>query len=62
MNGLQRLQTWWVGWWARLRRHAPQTSASATIRLPVLPAPLQACATVAIPALNEAAHIGDVVR
>lgn len=60
-KGLQgRLAEWWqrrrgaLAWW----RRAPPRAGP----WPALPAPLERCATVVIPALNEAARIGDVVR
>jgi glucosyl-3-phosphoglycerate synthase len=42
-------------------RHA-SAAIPAAAPVPALPAPPKACATVVIPALNEAARIADVVR
>lgn len=50
---------------AARRPAAPDSSGAAAtpaLAAPVLALPLQACATVVIPALNEAARIADVVR
>lgn len=63
---LERMRNWWAGWrpsaWLRRRPNTPPMPPAAVAPLPALPAPLKACATVVIPALNEAARIGDVVR
>lgn len=59
MNALlNRLRAWMTGWRQRSRG---VTAAKAPVPL-ALPAPLEACATVVIPALNEAARIAQVVR
>ena len=63
MNSLlQRLLNWWARWWPRRRPLTPAAAIPAAAPVPALPAPPKACATVVIPALNEAARIGDVVR
>ncbi|HRD96871.1 MAG TPA: glycosyltransferase, partial [Rubrivivax sp.] len=59
MSRLQRLRAWWARFWPSRRLPEPPP-ASAPV--PALPAPPKACATVVIPALNEAARIGEVVR
>ena len=53
-------RSWWPGWahWPRVSKGRHGTPAQATA--PALP--LAACATVVIPALNEAQRIADVVR
>lgn len=61
-NLLQRLLNWWARWWPRRRPGTPAAAIPAAAPVPALPAPPKACATVVIPALNEAARIGDVVR
>ena len=64
-TALQKLLTWLRSTWRRAR--APQGVDTAIV-LPAppptvaLPSPLLACATVVIPALNEAARVADVVR
>ncbi|MBL8340417.1 MAG: glycosyltransferase [Rubrivivax sp.] len=60
---LQRLVTWWQ----RLVRRrpdaaAPSPEAGAAPRLPPPPLELRRCVSVVVPALNEAARIGEVVR
>jgi cellulose synthase/poly-beta-1,6-N-acetylglucosamine synthase-like glycosyltransferase len=62
---LQRLRAWWAAWRPVPSRRPPTTAAPPSTSgeaRPALHAPLQACATVVIPALNEAAHIAQVVR
>ncbi len=62
---LQRLRAWWAAWRPVPSRRPPTTAAPPSTSgeaRPALQAPLQACATVVIPALNEAAHIAQVVR
>ena len=46
----------------RLSPARPDTAAPPQVAATLLQLPLQACATVVIPALNEAARIADVVR
>jgi glucosyl-3-phosphoglycerate synthase len=60
----QSLWSWLRAQWSRLRRAAGAgTTGNAQAPRPaVLPAPPVACATVVIPALNEAARIASVVR
>jgi cellulose synthase/poly-beta-1,6-N-acetylglucosamine synthase-like glycosyltransferase len=62
---LQKLRSWLRSTWRRAR--APERVD--TVIVPpapppaiALPSPLLACATVVIPALNEAARVADVVR
>jgi len=65
MNGvLPRLLSWLRSRLARLRAPLPGSKAIAPGAPPRLPppSPLLGCATVVIPALNEAARIADVVR
>ena len=47
---------------ARRQRPPPQPIEPEAPPPPALPSPLVACATVVVPALNEAARIADVVR
>lgn len=60
-----RLRAWIAGWWERLRRRrdaAPARPVAApTPPAALLDAPIGPCATVIIPALNEAARIASVV-
>ncbi len=62
---LHRLLDWLRRQWRRVRPHERAVSVDAPAPAqppPALPSPLVACATVVIPALNEAARIADVVR
>lgn len=62
---LQKLVSWLISRWNG--RRPPARAGSVIVPdapgpAPALPSPLVACATVVIPALNEAARIADVVR
>jgi glucosyl-3-phosphoglycerate synthase len=61
---IHQLRQWWQRWLARLRPKVPRTSATHEDVLVAghLHAPLLACVSVVIPALNEAARIASVVR
>lgn len=61
---LQRLAAWLRGTLRSLRGRAADSAVRALPPppAPAAPPPLVACATVVIPALNEAARIADVVR
>lgn len=64
-DALRRLLSWLQSTWRRARAPAPAETIIVPPAPPpveALPAPLRACATVVIPALNEAARIADVVR
>lgn len=56
-----RLRRWWRGLIAR-RPSAPAALPPLVIPAPPAPVPVVACASVVIPALNEAARIAEVVR
>lgn len=56
-----RLRRWWRGLGAR-RPSAPAALPPLALPAPPAPVPVVACASVVIPALNEAARIAEVVR
>ncbi|MBI5258103.1 MAG: glycosyltransferase [Burkholderiales bacterium] len=67
MNALLAYLMQWLRRWWPLRERAARPGPTPPPRLagaaaPALPAPLVACASVVIPALNEARRIADVVR
>ncbi len=64
MTTTQKLRSWLGSQWGRLRQAVRARTARVPQQRPpdALPAPVLACATVVIPALNEAARIAQVVR
>lgn len=64
MTTTQKLRSWLGSQWGRLRQAVRARTARVSQPTPpaALPAPVLACATVVIPALNEAARIAQVVR
>jgi len=62
---LRKMLSWLQSTWRLARRRGSRPSMTAPPAPPpvvALPSPLLSCATVVIPALNEAARIADVVR
>jgi len=59
---LERLGSWWRRLLRRPRALGPAPAADPPQKLPAPPQVLRRCASVVIPALNEAARIADVVK